>query len=634
MVQDIKLGLLGILLTLFQLQLGAQNTHGVQIPTTENKKNCKPCRDAFRRRPKEAKFEIRQGERYGLYFEISETKWLKTVFKNPEDGIMVDIVSKDIYDCSLETIKKPVYGLRGFTLPMVSGKKILSGLKKNDQGRYSVKLGVIPAKLRNKELEFNMYFINDNFFCYYHRVFNIEYSQFELLDPGMYLDKLTYASDFKKPINEEGFKTKYKKLKFVIPFEKNKSEYSQQDIKPLYDSLKLTRFDIKKINIKAYSSVEGSAARNTQLQESRAMSIAKALQAFQKPTIENQIEAQENWVEFYDDISTTSYASMGSLNKAQIKAKLNGATSKALEKYLKNHRKAIVELSLEKKDPYKQMSSEELINQFSKAVSEKHMKEIYSIQNVLFERVKSNILSPDSIKKLQVPNTKEFLDVTINNASILHLLDLRNGMIVYNKLLELEKLYPRNKKIKYNLVATKFVIWRNNWQEINPKKFKQQINNLKLYGVSDLLIERLNINYNIIQSRKFLIAGDYKRKDYCVKNIHNAYKKIGVKDEDYLSLAKYFTTYARTDLALEILAKKVKQLTVSEDLLFYYINLTIIEKEYTQTKEYRTVMLNALSQNKQRFCNLFNKFDTNGGVTFQLLEDPYLRSTFCESCNN
>jgi len=276
----------GILCGIFfiSLQVQSQNTQGVQIPKTLDRTECKPCMDAFRQKPKEVYFSIEKGEREALYFEINVPKWLKTLFKSSKDGLLIDMVSKDRYDCSLDKLKETNYGLRGTTTPFISGKRILSGLKKGEGNSYRVKIGVVPPNLRNKELEFNIYFIKDNFFCYYSRIYNLKSYDMKLLDPGMYLDSLTYASDFKKPIAEEGFKIKYKKLKFVIPFEKNKAEYSQEDIKPMYDSLQLTNFDIKKIKIKAYSSVEGTLERNVELQESRAKSIAEALQTFQKPT--------------------------------------------------------------------------------------------------------------------------------------------------------------------------------------------------------------------------------------------------------------------------------------------------------------------------------------------------------------
>ena len=78
--------------------------------------------------------------------------------------------------------------------------------------------------------------------------------------------------------------------------------------------------------------------------------------------------------------------------------------------------------------------------------------------------------------------------------------------------------------------------------------------------------------------------------------------------------------------------KKVRSIEVDEDLLFYYLNLTLIDAELTKTDDYRAIMLNAFNQNKERYCKLFNSVD-DGGVTFQLLDNAYLRKGYCENCN-
>lgn len=82
-------------------------------------------------------------------------------------------------------------------------------------------------------------------------------------------------------------------------------------------------------------------------------------------------------------------------------------------------------------------------------------------------------------------------------------------------------------------------------------------------------------------------------------------------------------------MAAKLLGKKARTIDIDEDLLFYYLNLTLVNKTLTKKLDYRTIMLNAINMNKTRFCNLFNSVE-NGGVTFQLLEDDYLRKTFCE----
>ena len=88
-----------------------------------------------------------------------------------------------------------------------------------------------------------------------------------------------------------------------------------------------------------------------------------------------------------------------------------------------------------------------------------------------------------------------------------------------------------------------------------------------------------------------------------------------------------------TNLAVDLLEAKSRRIDIDEDLLFYYLNLTMINKQLTQDQDYRTVLLNAFNMNPERFCTLFNSIE-NGGVTFQLLEDEYLRTTYCESCQD
>jgi len=70
---------------------------------------------------------------------------------------------------------------------------------------------------------------------------------------------------------------------------------------------------------------------------------------------------------------------------------------------------------------------------------------------------------------------------------------------------------------------------------------------------------------------------------------------------------------------------------VNEDLLFYYVNLTIVNDFLVKQQDYRVILNNAYAQNPQRFCRLFNA-STEEGVTFQLLSNEYLRLTYCESC--
>ncbi|MGG5487714.1 hypothetical protein ACQ0RB_11950, partial [Gaetbulibacter sp. PBL-D1] len=206
-------------------------------------------------------------------------------------------------------------------------------------------------------------------------------------------------------------------------------------------------------------------------------------------------------------------------------------------------------------------------------------------------------------------------------------------VIVYNELQQLEKLSPKDKRVKYNIAAIELKLWRYKAMDIDKNKLKSKINALKTYGINQELISRMLVNYHIIEAENLMRKRDYANKDKAVSYIKNSYKSFYLSDYDYLSLAQFFSYYANTDMAVELLSPKAKSIDIDENLLFYYLNLTIINPELTQTSDYRTIMLNALNMNKTRYCKLFNPYG-EGGVTFQLLEDSYLRTTYCESCEN
>ncbi len=608
--------------------LFAQEVYGINFPGSNKDQVCRPFTQIFKQKPREVKFSvIREGKK--LYFHVNDKRWFNTLFKNKEDGIAIDVVSKKRYDCKIDYVEKTQ--IKGQLLQPVYSRDLRRDLETFDDKFYRTYVGEIPSSLLDEALEYNILFLSNNNLCRYQIVYNLESYPWELLDMGMYLDSLTYSKKAIQPENKEGFVLKNKTLKFIIPFEKNKAEYTQADIKPIYDSLRLTDYNIKTININAYSSVEGSLERNIELQEKRANSIVEALQSFQKPTIETKVSSSENWVEFLNDIENTNYSNLASLSKNQIKTKLVGKLSEELEPILKNHRKAVLKLGLEKKDKYKSMTPQELLSQFNSAVANSKNDEALLIQNSIFEKIKDKSISPDFINQMQVPKQAKYITLLNKNAAFKSMMDVRQILIVFNELKLLEKLTPKNPEVKYNIVATKIKLWRYKAIDIKPSKLKNQIIELENYGIPKPLISRMLVNYHIIKAENNMRERDYESKNVSVRFINNNYKNFDLSDYDYLSLAQFFSFYANTDLAVELLETKSRRIDIDEDLLFYYLNLTLIDKELTQDSNYRTVLLNAYNMNPIRFCKLFNSIE-NGGVTFQLLSDQYLRTTYCENC--
>lgn len=610
--------------------LVAQNTYDIEFSKKDRDQNCQECFQAFNQKPYEVKFSIKR-ENDNLYFEVNDINWFNQLFKNSGDGIAIDIVLKDRYACDLETIQNTQ--LKGFLLKPVYSKELKNGLKLNSDNIYSVPVGKIPQGFHNEEMEFNILFLGNKNLCRYYVTYDLESYTWDLLDMGMYLDTLTFDTKKINPSTKENYLIRNKTLKFKIPFQKNKSTYSQADIKPIYDSLRLTDFNIKTINIKAYSSIEGIASRNIELQDLRANSIVAALQSFQKPTIETMVSSSENWVEFFNDIKGTKYENLSSLSKNEVRARIAGALSREMEPIFKNHRKAIIELELEKKDKYKDESADKLLTKFNDAITVEKIDEANEIQNSIFEKIKVKEASPTILDQMDIPLQFKFAKIFNKNSAFKYILDFKQALIVYNDLIELEKLVPNDINVKYNIMAVKINLWRFDAINADEKELKNQINALKDYGISSSLILRMLVNYHIIKAENLMRERDYSNKDKSVEYIKANYKNFPLSDYDYLSLAQFFSYYGSTKMAVDLLESKARSIDIDEDLLFYYLNLTLINEELTRDSNYRTIMLNAINMNKWRFCKLFNSIE-NGGVTFQLLDDAYLRKAYCENCKD
>ena len=204
-------------------------------------------------------------------------------------------------------------------------------------------------------------------------------------------------------------------------------------------------------------------------------------------------------------------------------------------------------------------------------------------------------------------------------------------MIVKNELLEWVKLDPDNKKVRYNLAVIELELWNNNLSNKDEKSIQSQLLNLKKYSIRQDLIDRTLVNFHIIRAQNKMRDQEYDAKDESVEFILETYENFSLSNYDYLSLALFLTYYSELYDAIDLLEDKVQALVIDEDLLFYYLNLTLINSKITRTENYRKIMLNAINLHKKRFCTLFNAA-SDGGVTFQLLEDQYLRKTYCENC--
>jgi len=624
-----------IVILLLQISLVfAQNTYNLKPLNDKSYKKCEKCIQFFKNKAAETQLGLSVDLDNNIIFYTNDAEWFYNLIKKNKDGLAVDIVLKSDFNCtsnkkfdnslSLGTLLQPIYL-----------KKLKKNTKILGKGKLLINLGQFPKQFIGKEYELNLLVIQNSVVCYYQSFINIPDYKWSLLDMGLYTDTITYKASQQETLNNnKTIRTYNKRIKFIIPFKKDQTKYSANDIKALYDTLNFSDFIIKKISIRVYSSIEGDKSYNLKLQKGRAESIVKALQTYQPELINYEIATSENWMEFYQSIKGTEFKNLSNLTKQEIKEKLKDKTyASKLEPILKNQRKAVVEIDFVKRYDIENLSVNELQEEFKKAIKSSNIKTATDIQKVIFSRIVNNETPSSFINKLEIPEKKEYGDLLNSNTVYKYFLDEADLLFTYNNIKKLKKLIPNSKEISYNYLALKFHIWLNSIEQVDHKQFKKEILSLKQKGIATALVNRMLVNYNIILTEMYMYNGEYAKKDKTLKSIYYKYKTTQPSSSDLLSMAQYFVAYAKYDWAIKLLKPYITKVDVDEDLLFYYINLTIYNPKFIKKAAYKQILLNAIDINKDRFCKIFNAIK-DGGVSFQLLKYKILKSNYCQSCND
>lgn len=595
---------------------------------------CISCKNIINQKPKEVLFGLDIHDNWDIYFSITNNEWFDKIISSDAYGIMVDIVSEDRYPCGgtqpvhfSETIP------RGTMLSPVYRKELVKGKDAIYPGSIYVKIGKVPVGLRKKKLECNLIIVHRNAICYYTNFVNIDRNPWQLLPMGLFTDSLLY--DTKGAATADTitpFFTYTKKIQLEVPFERAGSKADSRHLKALYDSIQLSRYSIRKVELRAYSSVEGPLLLNRQLMKKRADTILKALKKYDVALNRVDVITAENWLEFFKDIDTTKFKELGKSSKEKIKQRLTDQLFRAeMEPLLSRHRKAVITLFLEERSLASGINDKLILNQFYIEVGRKSLDTARAILKEMVGRIMDNRLPSNYIDRLEVPREKAYATLLNDIEVYRYLLYRTTEYAALQNMLEIQKLDPRNGRLNYNICALRFFAWRYGDVQIAKPALWNDISALSGQGINEVLVKRMQVNYHILKSEQDMGLFNYAGKDSSVAFVREAFRDINLDDADIYSLAKYFNYYSFPDWALQVITPRIDKIDVSEDLVFYYLNLLFFHPHLYGTDLFRSSMLNAVNLNRPRFCNFFLPHD-RGGASMQLLENEMLMSKYCEEC--
>lgn len=616
--------------------LFSQKEQGIKDPGRNRSSKCAECIDFLKDKPKEAQFRVDITPENEIYFEFTDRDWFLVFFRNKKDGIAIDLLTKDQFSCDSKENKFSAGSVsQGHMLPPLYRDELLEKVTERTDFGFKIKVGDIPPHLQGKEVETRMVLISGGYFCYSEFFYDIPTVRWEILKMGMLAEDLVYKDSLSSAFWAQDSSVLNRwHMRFVYHFDKAKYDYSATDLKPLYDSLNLTQYDITSIIIRSFSSVDGPADKNIMLQEKRAQNIIKVLQEYQTYEFDKKILAEENWDEFYRDIKGTKYEYLGDLPKEAVKDSLRvDSIEFGMEPILSRHRKAVLHLILKRKDTLSFDNPEKLILQFKDAIRDSMPEKAADVQNAIYNKIIKGQFPGELADKIEFPEHDSYVPMA-NGMGVFNYMTGRSNIQTTLKLFtSLNRQMPDNGKVKYNMCVAKLLTWDAGRRSFDHKNLKEEIGHLYDLKVDPKLISKLLLNYHILLSEYYMNITYYDLKDKAVKYIFSNYSTTTINEYDALDLAKYLASYGNEKWARMVLKPYVSAEQVNEEIIFYYIHLGIVNPIVARSGTFGNVLEKAYKINAPRLCKLFHTRG-HGGITFQLLREAKLKKKYCELCSD
>lgn len=612
---------------------GAKKKKELKTPyTSKNKKikapDARVCKNCD-------KFKDYDGLQKGLYLKGNKVflkydnlKNFSKLIKKSTDGLAIDFVQKaqydnpnyNIYDNNLlskgvlqKTVTKDKLFSKNLVKPEKKGKKV---------SKLDVQLATVPKGLTGN-YEMNLLVIQDGKLCKTIRKSYIEQGDQESNSPLSMLLMPEDAAYTKPPFEPKSESTL---LNFSIPFEKNKSDYKEEDLAPFLNALQEPDFFIEGMYITAYSSIEGDASSNASLQKKRAESIIKALSKMQKAGVVTNVKTSDSWNLFQMETEDSKYDYLAKMPKEKAIHEINTKGLAAeLEPILSKERFAqiVMDVTYDITGPKEEKFS---VSKFNQAVKKGDIKQAYKIQYYIGKQVHDQRYTAEAPSKLIIPAEAKYSGL-LNNQVVNHYM-INNNVVDdedYAEMKKLATLDPANNYIKYNNLFCAVKLDSSIGDKKAQDDMQAKIDAMYKTDVPKKYVDALNTEwqFRIIEVYDSLETGQ-PVVEACINRIKSFYNFKDGSWQNALKLSYIFARFKDYKFASKILEPFVKEENPDEKLLFAYASFCAQEPELVNSRMFVIGLEKAEKVNHDRYCKLFGE----PFLTFQVLDNPLVKQDY------
>ncbi len=567
-----------------------------------------------------------------IYLRYDNLKNLKKILKKPTDALAVDIVQKDQYAKADYNILDNNLLNKGVMLKPIGIDKIVKknmikpdpkGKKNQKINQVLVEMGKFPEKITGS-YELNLMIIQDGYVCKTIVRSYIEKGDQESNTP-LEMIPMPESVIARTPPFEP--KSESSILNFTIPFEKNKSEFKHEDIKPFIDTLKEPDFIIDGLFIYAYASIEGDSVANAKLQKRRAESVVRVLQGMQKNTISPSIITNDSWGLFQLSMEDGMYDYLTKMGKQEAIKTINSKHSLAeeLEPHLAKQRFAqiVMDVTYDISGDKEQKFSE---IQFNKAVKAGNIKHAYKIMDYISTKTIAGAYTPEAWDHVQIAAEPKSSGLLMNKVYYDYL--AKHKVIdeeQYAELKKIQTLDPTNNIVNFNALYCKTQLDSTVGDPTAQADMQTKIDALYKTEVPKALVDGLNMEWQF----KMLDAidtmpGAEAKFEACVEKIKSFYDYKSGTWQNALKVAFAFSRAKDYKYAAKVLESYVAIDNPDEKLLFSYISIASHVPEKFFSHHFSDALSKAKQKNPDRYCKLFGQ----PFMSFQVLDNPEIKEEY------
>lgn len=557
-------------------------------------------------------FVIEENE---LFFRYHDIPFVETLLESGGDGIAVDIVLKEQFDCSDGNRIYPGTVNDGYLLRPLRKNNLYGNNLMEEKGEVKISYGKLPAFYDEKTSEINGVIIKGG-----HQCARVPFNTLQTNNVRWFEQAFMLAGDSL----EKGYNWT-DTIAFELQLDEgNEWKNALAKKKAYFDQInyQLDYVDVKLSLSPAHQSVSKQSIRSAiyeQLNLDSSIMVGfnswvdwAAYQKFQVGTF-YQLDT-----EGMDSTQVSEYLEGKMKEEQELKTFLLGLNRIRVKAY--GNASVQADISLEAK--------QEIIPEL---MQENRMEPALFLQKAMIRDMQSNQVTFDQIP-LTDPSQKKYTLPYISNLIVANDMNGNadfDGNPTHLAFFELYLINRKQTEVAFNSFVAELKYWSVDADRV--KKIEAwKVDFAKLRPkIERAQFARAMLNYSLIAADFYFEKQKFNERRKAFDEILRWQKLAELSNAEVLQLAQYLCFQDQLGKAVELLLPYMKKDEIDQELLMYFLQIAQYDEEQVSTKFFVGRMQFAKDNYPDAFCRLFTK--EKMGV--QSLKMEAIKSLYCQHCN-